>query len=219
MSLSFPPVEIEYPCRTIGARVSARKATFIRHVSEKPVAVVGRLLFCLVRSSSREGKGCGEERGGRGGYSSFSPRCQSHFVSRHAFRPFTPPRIQCDRWNANKKHHTKVATALVDREARASRRVVAPFRQNFLSKFDDRPVCQYSTSTSLANRYANNFSLPFPLNAKSTRMGRGRRGANTSANALSRFGKLKRKVGVDRSTSNGTFNLLTRGGDYASGSS
>lgn len=92
----------------------------------------------------------------------FSPRCQSHFVSRHASRTFTPPRIQCDRWNANKKHHTKVATALVDREARASRRVVAPFRQNFLSKFDDRPVCQYSTSTSLANRYANNFSLPFP---------------------------------------------------------
>lgn len=35
--------------RAIGARVSARKATFIRHSSEKPrVVVVGRLLFCLV---------------------------------------------------------------------------------------------------------------------------------------------------------------------------
>lgn len=125
------------------------------------------------RSSSRE-QGDRRGKGGGRGYSSPPPRCQSHFVSRHAFRPFTPPRIQCDRWNANKKHHTKVATTLshsltlsfslsLSRGQRASRRVVAPFRQNFLSKFDDRPVCQYSTSTLPANRYANNFSSPRSL--------------------------------------------------------
>lgn len=149
----------------------------------------------------------------------FSPRCQSHFVSRHASRTFTPPRIQCDRWNANKKHHTKVATALVDREARASRRVVAPFRQNFLSKFDVKTVPCANTRRRRRSRIDTPTTFPSRSPAKSTRIGRGRRRANTSANALSRFGKLKRKVGVDRSTSNGTFNLLTRGGDYASGSS
>lgn len=150
----FPPPPWKSNIRVARlALVSALEKLLSFATSEKPVAVVS-----FFASSALRRGGKGEERR----IFFFSPRCQSHFVSRHASRTFTPPRIQCDRWNANKKHHTKVATALVDREARASRRVVAPFRQNFLSKFDDRPVCQYSTSTSLANRYANNFSLPFP---------------------------------------------------------
>lgn len=64
-----------------------------------------------------------------------------------------------------------------------------------------------------------------PEREKYTDRGRGRgkeegKHLRQRALSLSRFGKLKRKVGVDRSTCNGTFNLLVRGeGDYASGSS
>lgn len=111
--------------RAIGARVSARKATFIRHSSEKPrVVVVGRLLFCLVVALRR----FGEERG-RGGYS--SPLLGANRILSRATRLVrsTPPRIQCDRWNANKKHRTKVATApRVDERSEEEHRGVSSLR-------------------------------------------------------------------------------------------
>lgn len=176
--------------------------------SEK--ACGGRLLFCLVRAPRRGSRGEGDRRGR--GYSSPPPRCQSHFVSRFV-------RSRHLGYNATGGTRIKSTTrrlpplsltlSLVDREHRgvSSLRFA---RTSFPSSMTV-PCANTRTSTSPANRYANNFSSPRSPRTRKVHGeggGRGRGGgegrrANTSApTRLSRFGKLKRKVGVDRSTSN-----------------
>lgn len=206
----FPPPPWKSNIRVARlALVSALEKLLSFATSEKPVAVVS----FFASSALRRGEGGGR----RGGYSS-SLLGANRILSR-ATRLVRSRHLEYNATGGTRiKSTTRRLPPLSWTEKREHRGVSSLHfaRTSFPSSMT---VPCANTRRRRRSRIDTPTTFPSRSPAKSTRMGRGRRRANTSANALSRFGKLKRKVGVDRSTSNGTFNLLTRGGDYASGSS